>query len=87
MNYLKCWTIPYKVEFHATDQEEADFIRSYFGEPAKVFIAGNFPTKVGLLPLPFKEPGKLKLVSVGIISPMKNYFVGIGGVTKIDRPY
>ncbi|HEY5464315.1 MAG TPA: glycosyltransferase [Hanamia sp.] len=62
----------YKVSFHATDEEEANYIHSYFGKPAHVFIAGNFPNKVSLLPVIQKEAGKLKLISVALISPMKN---------------
>jgi len=76
----------HKVDFHATDTEEADYIHSYFGKQAKVFVAGNFPTHIGLLPLPFKEPGKLKLVSVAIISPMKNTLLVLEALGKVkDR--
>ncbi|MGN6605074.1 MAG: glycosyltransferase [Ginsengibacter sp.] len=72
LELFKMLDYPFKVDFHATDEEEAGFIRSYFGEPAKVFVAKNFPTKVGLLPMPEKEPGQLKMATVAIISPMKN---------------
>ena len=74
-----------KFDFHATDTEEADYIHSYFGKEAKVFVAGNFPTKVGLLPLPFKEPGKLKLVSVAIISPVKNTLLILEALAKVKE--
>ena len=84
LELFKMMDYPYKVEFHASDQEEDDFIKSYFGEPAKVSIAGNFPTKVGLLPLPFKEPGKLKLVTVAIISPMKNILLILEALQKLS---
>lgn len=74
-----------KVDFHATDTEEADYIHSYFGKQARVFVAGNFPTKIGLLPLPFKEPGKLKLVSVAIISPVKNTLLILEALAKVKE--
>ncbi len=83
LELFKMFDYPYKVDFHATDEEEAGYIRSYFGEPAKVFTAQNFPSKVGLLPLPFKEPGKLKLVSVAIITPMKNILLVLQSLEKI----
>ncbi|MDE3183757.1 MAG: glycosyltransferase [Bacteroidota bacterium] len=74
-----------KVDFHATDSEEAAYIHSYFGKQVKVFVAGNFPTNVGLLPFPFKEPGKLKLVSVAIISPVKNTLLILEALAKVKE--
>jgi glycosyltransferase involved in cell wall biosynthesis len=73
----------YKVDFHATDEEEADYIRKYFEESTRVFVAGNFPNKMGLLPLADKEPGKLNLISIGIISPMKNILLVLQGLEKV----
>ncbi len=62
----------YKVHFHATDADEQKFISDYFGPVAQVTIAGNFPNKIGELPTQVKETGVLKLVTVALISPMKN---------------
>ncbi|MEO9145209.1 MAG: glycosyltransferase [Ginsengibacter sp.] len=73
--YLKIFKLlefHYKVQFHATDEEEKNYIKNYLGKPARIFIAGNFPNKIAPLPIPGKEPGKLKMISVAIISPMKN---------------
>ena len=41
----------------------------------EVMVAGNFPNLFSVLQMPEKEVGKLKLVSVGLISPMKNYLL------------
>ncbi|MGN6530771.1 MAG: glycosyltransferase family 4 protein, partial [Ginsengibacter sp.] len=73
----------YKVAFHATDEEEANYIAQYFGEPAKVHIAGNFPNQTGILPLPEKEPGHLKLITIAIISPMKNILLVLEALEKV----
>jgi glycosyltransferase involved in cell wall biosynthesis len=62
----------HSVYFHATDEEEKSYIINKFGKPANVFVAGNFPNKICLLPLPHKVPGQLKMVSIALISPMKN---------------
>lgn len=62
----------YKVHFHATDDEEKKFILNYFGEVVKVSVAGNFPNKISPLPVAHKEAGYLKLISIAVISPMKN---------------
>lgn len=86
--YLELFKIldyQFKVDFHATDAVEAQYIRSYFGEPATIFVAGNFAVKVGLLPLPLKEPGKLKLVSVALISPMKNILLVLQTLSNIKE--
>lgn len=72
----------YKVDFHATDEEEAGYIRKWWerppltppkeGDRGNIFVVGNFPNKIGWLPFPPKENGKLNLVSIAIVSPMKN---------------
>jgi glycosyltransferase involved in cell wall biosynthesis len=83
LHLFKMLDFQYKVDFHATDAAEAGYIRSFFSEPAKVFVAGNFPKKIGLLPLPFKEPGKLKLISIALISPMKNILLVLEALEKV----
>ena len=72
----------YNVAFHATDEAEAKYITDYFGEPAKVFVAGNFPNKISWLPLPGKEKGHLKLISVTLISPIKNILLVLESLEK-----
>ena len=62
----------YSIHFHATDEEEKSYILNKFGKPANVFVAGNFPNKISLLPLAHKKPMQLKMVSIAVISPMKN---------------
>jgi glycosyltransferase involved in cell wall biosynthesis len=48
------------------------------------FVAGNFPNKIGLLPLPPKISGKLILISIGIISPMKNILLVLQALEKVS---
>jgi glycosyltransferase involved in cell wall biosynthesis len=50
----------------------------------KTFVAGNFPNKIGWLPLPPKEGGKLNLISIGIISPMKNILLVLEALEKLE---
>lgn len=83
LELFKMLDYQYKVDFHATDEEEAEYIRSFFREPAKVFVAGNFPVKVGLLPLPVKDAGKLRMVSIALISPMKNILLILEALSNI----
>ena len=72
LHIFKLLEYHYKVRFHATDQEERDFITRFFGGDAKVSIAGNFPNQIGVLPVVEKKAGHLKLVTIALISPMKN---------------
>jgi glycosyltransferase involved in cell wall biosynthesis len=72
LQLFKLLEYQYKVSFHATDEEEAGFIRKFFGEVAKIFVAGNFPNKISPLPVAPKEKGRLTLVTIALISPMKN---------------
>ena len=72
----------YKVSFHATDEEERNYISSYFGKPAKAFIAGNFPNVISFLPTIQKEPGSLRLSTIGLISPMKNILLILQALEK-----
>ena len=73
----------HKVSFHATDEEERKYIYTYFDKVPKVHVAGNFPKKIGLLPTLQKEPGKLKLLSIGLISPMKNILLVLEALEKV----
>lgn len=58
--------------FQASDETEAGFIKASMGEDMKVKVAGNFPKMHGALQLPIKQPGELTLISIALISPMKN---------------
>lgn len=73
--FLALWKlagIPRRYCFHATDEQEREFIKQVFGEQVKVFIAGNFPRIFKLQVAPQKKAGVLQLVSIAVISTMKN---------------
>jgi glycosyltransferase involved in cell wall biosynthesis len=61
--------------FHATDAAEADFIRQHVSEKAKIFIAANFPKQWTASSTVDKQPGNLKLLTVALVSPMKNHLL------------
>ena len=61
-----------KCSFHATDALESEHIRQRLGAEVTLYEAGNFARNIGVLQLPVKEPGQLRLVSIALISPMKN---------------
>jgi glycosyltransferase involved in cell wall biosynthesis len=69
---LKLTRIQHRCSFHATDNREAGFIQAVFGRQAIVTVAGNFPRILSWQPAAEKITGELKLVSIALISPMKN---------------
>jgi glycosyltransferase involved in cell wall biosynthesis len=58
--------------FQATDLAESGYIQNNLGHEAHIFVAGNFPRIIGRQQLPMKSAGELRLISIGIISKMKN---------------
>ena len=73
LDMLRISGIGKKITFHATDEEEAKFIRYEFGKKVKVNIAANYGKQIVPGPQLYKAPGSLKMLTVALISPMKNY--------------
>ncbi|MEO6732971.1 MAG: glycosyltransferase family 4 protein [Ferruginibacter sp.] len=73
--YIAFWKmarIHLRYRFHATDAREKEIIQGIFGNNAKVTIAGNFPRSFAFQNAPQKKAGALELVSIAVLSPMKN---------------
>ena len=71
---LKWLGIHHKIVFCASDEKEGSFTKAVFGKNSKVKIAQNFPATYDIKPeIIRKEIGDLKLVSIALISPMKNH--------------
>lgn len=61
-----------KVHFHATDKQEMTDVRKIFGN-VQVSVIGNLPgEQAAFVAPPAKEKGKLTLVFVGRVHPIKN---------------
>lgn len=61
-----------KVSFHVTDAYEASLVRNNFGSQYKIHIASNIPMELSVFETLPKKIGSLSLLSVCLISPMKN---------------
>ncbi|MBX2939205.1 MAG: glycosyltransferase family 4 protein [Ferruginibacter sp.] len=83
-NIWKSFNFQKGVIFHATDKSEFDSIRSLFGEATPITVASNFPRIFSHLPIPEKQPNCLQIVSIGLISPMKNYLEVLLGLQNIS---
>lgn len=86
--YLSLWKllrIHHACEFHATTIDEKDFIESVFGKTVKVWVAGNFTKVLDYNIPPVKEESPLILISVALISPMKNHLLILQALQKSDE--
>jgi glycosyltransferase involved in cell wall biosynthesis len=61
-----------KCEFHTTTGEESCFTKTVFGNNSKVWVARNFPKQLSPVNALPKQSGELLLVTIALISPMKN---------------
>lgn len=59
-------------EFHATTEEETQYIKNEFGVDKKVWMVPNLPNVLEYQQPIEKQDSSVKLVSVSLISPMKN---------------
>ena len=83
ISFLKIFSITKKVFFHATDENEAKIVRNVFGDKSKVYIAGNFPKKIKAeIPIN-KKRNELSLVTIALISPMKNHLLILSALKEI----
>ncbi len=70
--FLKKIINPNKISFHATDTFEADLIKRHFGNKFNIHVASNIPEQIMPAVKPQKVVGSISLLSVCLISPMKN---------------
>ncbi len=61
--------------FHAKYDVEASFVKKEFGQLANVAVAGNFSKVVNRAAPLFKQVGFLNMVTIALISPMKNHLL------------
>ena len=73
--FLKSIKIQKRILFHATDENEKNYILKIFGEKTKIVIAENYPNIHTNTFKPAKQKNSLILVSVALVSPMKNHLL------------
>lgn len=72
-----------KAEYHATAVDEAGYIRNHFGTDKKVWVVPNLPNVMQYLPPENKEKGHIKLISISLISPMKNILLILQALQQV----
>jgi glycosyltransferase involved in cell wall biosynthesis len=81
---IKITGLQSKVTFCVSDETEALNTKAVFGEKVKVQIAQNFPASFEALPALHKEVGEIKLVSIALISPMKNHALVLEALQQVQ---
>ena len=81
----KLWRLNRKCEYHATTEDEAGYIRAVYGNKTKVWVAPNFPKILHAQVSAEKTMGKLDLVTIALISPMKNIKLVLEALLKCKR--
>lgn len=61
------------VYWHATDEQEARYIKQQLGDTMNVIVAGNFPNLLPTATMPVKKTNELVMGTIALISPMKNH--------------
>jgi glycosyltransferase involved in cell wall biosynthesis len=85
--YLSLWKLlgwNKKYLFHVTDDKEKNYVSDVMGKSTRVAVAGNFPILFNKSEMPLKEPGILQLVSVALISPMKNHLLVLQALRMVS---
>jgi glycosyltransferase involved in cell wall biosynthesis len=80
--FFKIFNVPSQLHWHATDENEANFIRRKF-KNVSITIAHNFPKIYYPLPSPLKVKGEIIMGTIALISPMKNHLEILKVLTSI----
>jgi glycosyltransferase involved in cell wall biosynthesis len=75
--------LPKMVEWHATTEQEKANIQNVFGPNARVWTVPNFP-RVMDVDIPEKQKDVLELVTVALISPMKNHLLVLKALKHVS---
>ena len=85
LSFLKLCNIQKRISFHATDKIEEQIIHSIFGNNASVFVAANYPKKIIDAIPKEKKSNTLHLITVALISPMKNHLLVLQSLQNLPH--
>ena len=74
-----------KCEYHATTEQESVYIKNTFGKSKSVWTVSNLPNVFNYHEPVSKESGNVKLVSISLISPMKNILLIIKALKEVKH--
>ncbi|RYZ62416.1 MAG: glycosyltransferase [Chitinophagaceae bacterium] len=73
------------LEFHAATGEEKGHIKTVFGKRVTIHVAANLPRTLEKQEIKDKIPGCLSLVTVALISPMKNILLVLEALKTVKE--
>jgi glycosyltransferase involved in cell wall biosynthesis len=83
LSLLKSSGVLSQLAFHATDATESQYIKNILGSKQKIHIAENFPRDIGQQQREANSQSHvLRLLSIGLISPMKNHLLILEALKK-----
>lgn len=82
LNFFKLAGWHKAVVWHATDEQELQYIKQQFGEHVHVLVAGNFPNLLPIASMREKKTNELIMGTVALISPMKNHLTVLQALQK-----
>ena len=74
-----------KITFCVSDSKEKEFTQIIFGENSKITIAQNFPASFEAMEPINKNIGELKLISIALISAMKNHALVLKALASVEH--
>jgi glycosyltransferase involved in cell wall biosynthesis len=80
--FVKKMKLYKNIYFHATDFDERNFIQQQIFSHANIFIAGNFSKSITPETSVSKMNGFLRLLTVALISPMKNHLLVLAALAE-----
>jgi len=81
--FFKILGIHKRIEFCVSDELEKKYAQDVFGTHTKIWIAQNFPAKHDTLPYLKKDKGSLVMISLALISKMKNHLLVIEALNRV----
>jgi glycosyltransferase involved in cell wall biosynthesis len=82
IKFLQFFSIFKKFNFHATNENEAGVIKTIFGKNANVYVANNIAKNIEYQKPIQKFEHSLTLVTIALISPMKNHLLVLKALAK-----
>lgn len=83
LSVFKALGLHKKCEYHCTTEEEAGYVKDILGDDKSIWTISNLPNVLTYQKPLHKSVGEVKLISVSLISPMKNILLVLQSLKKV----
>lgn len=84
LNALKAFGFFRDLEFCVSDEKEKGYVQTYFSKVKAIWVVPNFSNIQTRQESILKAPGTLRMITVALISPMKNHLKVIQALKQVD---